>query len=164
MPPGSGRKYTSGRTGCWPGIAREIEAELARDGFKCAWEKPTCNFDEELLVSYWSHKHIAFACGVGRFGRNHLLITDRGCAGRIGSLVTGWDPEPDFYGGDKDPFYPCPEKCNYCYKACPAGALGGSGFDKAACYRVLLENDRLYPDLELCNVCGKCATGPCACL
>lgn len=146
------------------GIAVEIAAELAGDGFKCAWEKPTHNFDEELLVSYWSHKHVAFACGIGRFGRNHLLITDRGCAGRIGSLVTDWVPGSDSGDGEKDPFYPCPEKCSYCFKACPAGALGDKSLNKAACYRVLLENDRLYPDLELCDVCGKCATGPCALL
>ncbi|MHB8918200.1 MAG: epoxyqueuosine reductase, partial [Desulfocucumaceae bacterium] len=54
-------------------IAREIAEVMAGEGFKCAWEKPTHNFDTELLVSYWSHKHVAFACGLGRFGKNHLL-------------------------------------------------------------------------------------------
>ncbi|MFZ5632221.1 MAG: epoxyqueuosine reductase [Bacillota bacterium] len=143
------------------GIAGEIETELAREGFKCAWEKPTHNFDSDLLVSYWSHKHVAFACGIGRFGRNHLLITERGCAGRIGSLVTDWDPGIPSGDGEIIPFYECPPKCNYCFKSCPAGALQDDGLDKRKCYLMLLENDRLYPDLGLCDVCGKCSTGPC---
>ncbi|MCL6610056.1 MAG: epoxyqueuosine reductase [Peptococcaceae bacterium] len=145
-------------------IAEEIAAELSRDGHSCAWEKPTHNFDPGLLVSFWSHKHVAFACGIGRFGRNHLLITERGCAGRIGSVVTGWEPETPSGEDERDPFYNCPEKCHYCYKSCPAGALTESGLDKGACYRMCLENDSLYADLELCDVCGKCATGPCSVL
>jgi len=48
------------------------------------------------------------------------------------------------------------------------GAAGGlwvltvDGLDKPACYRRLLEVDARYEDLGVCDVCGKCATGPCA--
>ena len=142
-------------------IAEKMKDRLAAEGFRCAWEKPTHNFDEDLLVSYWSHKHLAFACGLGRFGRNQLLITGRGCAGRLGSLVTDCHLESDQYLADT-PFYSCPEGCSYCERHCPAGALGEGGLDRKACYKILLENDRLYPDLDLCDVCGKCSTGPCA--
>jgi len=145
-------------------IAVEIRQLMSREGYRCAWEKPTHNFDPQLLVSYWSHKHVAFACGVGRFGRNHLLITEKGCAGRIASLVTDCPLEATVDDGERNPFHDCPENCSYCFKACPAGALGRDSLDKAACYRLCLENDRLYPDLGLCDVCGKCATGPCALL
>lgn len=145
-------------------IAREIAGVLAGEGFKCAWEKPTHNFDTELLVSYWSHKHVAFACGLGLFGKNHLLVTGSGCAGRIGSLVTNWDPGAPPDKEERSPFYRCPDKCVYCFKSCPTGALGTSGLDKRSCYGMCLENDRLYQDLELCDVCGKCSTGPCAVL
>lgn len=41
-------------------------------------------------------------------------------------------------------------------------ALTVDGLDKPACYRRLLEVDARYDDLGLCDVCGKCATGPCA--
>lgn len=146
------------------GIAGEIAALMAGEGFKCAWEKPTHNFDTELLVSYWSHKHVAFACGLGRFGKNHLLVSDRGCAGRISSLVTDWDPGTPPDNEERSPFYQCPEKCVYCFKSCPTGALRENGLDKRACYGMCLENDRLHQDLELCDVCGKCSTGPCAVL
>lgn len=143
-------------------IAEAMRDRLAVEGFRCAWEKPTHNFDEDLLMSFWSHKHLAFACGLGRFGKNHLLITERGCAGRLGSLVTDFQLESKYV--EDTPFYSCPEGCTYCAKHCPAGALGEGGIDRKACYRILLENDRLYPDLDLCDVCGKCSTGPCAVL
>lgn len=145
-------------------IAGEIAGELSRDGCNCAWEKPTHNFDAVQLVSYWSHKHVAFACGLGRFGKNHLLVTERGCAGRIGSLVTDWDPGTTPGTGEKSPFYDCPPGCGYCLKSCPVGALGEGGLNKQKCYEMLLTNDRLYPDLGLCDVCGKCSTGPCSVL
>ncbi|MCL6477788.1 MAG: epoxyqueuosine reductase [Peptococcaceae bacterium] len=146
------------------GIAGEIGAELASEGFQSAWEKPTHNFDPDLLVSPWSHKHVAFVCGIGRFGRNHLLVTEKGCAGRIGSLVTGWDPGVPSGDGLINPFYDCPPKCSHCFKSCPAGALQDGGLDKRKCKLMLQENERLYPDLGLCDVCGKCSTGPCACI
>ncbi|MFZ5648463.1 MAG: epoxyqueuosine reductase [Bacillota bacterium] len=145
-------------------IAEAIRERLAGEGFKCAWENPTHNFDTELLVSYWSHKHVAFACGLGRFGKNHLLITEKGCAGRIGSVVTDLEIEPTVADEDRDPFYSCPRNCRYCFSSCPAGALTEQSLNKAVCYQMLLENDRMYPDLGLCDVCGKCAAGPCSSL
>ena len=48
----------------------------------------THNFDEELLMSDWSHKHVAYIAGIGSFGHHHMLITDKGCCGRLGSVVT----------------------------------------------------------------------------
>ncbi len=143
-------------------IAEDISRDLGKEGIRCSWAKPTHNFDEEQLISFWSHKHVAFACGLGSFGKNGLLITKKGCAGRIGTLVSDWDP--GFLPGDTGefkPFYQCPPKCNYCINNCPAGALGSTGLDKKACYSFLLENAELYKELGLCDVCGKCSTGPC---
>lgn len=146
------------------GIAEVIRDRLALEGFACGWERPTHNFDAELLVSYWSHKHVAFACGLGSFGKNHLLITGKGCAGRIGSVVTDCDLEPTVADEERDPFYNCPPNCKYCFKSCPAGALSENCLNKTECYRMLLESDSMYPDLGLCDVCGKCCVGPCSIL
>ncbi|MCL6635907.1 MAG: epoxyqueuosine reductase, partial [Peptococcaceae bacterium] len=49
--------------------------ELAARGVKAAWQQPTHNFDPEKLVSFWSHKHEAYICGLGTFGLHHMLIT-----------------------------------------------------------------------------------------
>lgn len=52
--------------------------------------------------------------------------------------------------------------CSYCQKICPVQALTNSVFNRQDCYKQLLLNDQTYQDLELCDVCGKCATGPCS--
>ncbi len=52
------------------------------------------NFDSEKLVSDWSQRHIAFIAGLGTFGLNNMLITEKGCCGRIGSIITSLELEP----------------------------------------------------------------------
>ena len=39
-------------------------------------------------MSDWSHKHVAYIAGIGSFGHHHMLITNKGCCGRLGSVVT----------------------------------------------------------------------------
>lgn len=141
-------------------ICRGITEELGLMGIKTAWEMPTHNFDPMLLYSMWSHKHVAYICGLGSFGRHTMLITDRGCAGRVGSIVI--DKELDKPGIPKPMEYETCSKCSYCIKACPCGALTDNGLDKARCYQYVLEVDDYYGNLPLCDVCGKCANGPCA--
>lgn len=144
-------------------ICMRLFKVLNFEGVGCAWEKPTHNFDETNLISYWSHKHVAYICGLGSFGLHHMLITPKGCAGRIGSMVidTHITPSPkvglyQYCGYYQD------GSCRWCIEACPTGALGENRFDRHRCYKQLLEVDRFYPDLDLCDVCGKCAVGPCA--
>jgi epoxyqueuosine reductase len=45
---------------------------------------------------------------------------------------------------------------------CPTGALTAQGLDKHRCYAHLLEVEKQFQDLGLCDICGKCAVGPCA--
>jgi len=53
--------------------------------------------------------------------------------------------------------------CLECVTRCPVGALDANQpLDKQACYRHLLDAAQGYQDLGLADVCGKCATGPCA--
>ena len=61
----------------------------------------THNWIEDKLVSNWSHRHIAFIAGLGRFGLNNMLITDKGCSGRIGSLITDLPVSPTPRAGDE---------------------------------------------------------------
>ncbi|MEJ2210349.1 MAG: epoxyqueuosine reductase [Anaerolineae bacterium] len=142
--------------------ARLVEA-LAGQGVRAAAEPATHNFDPVSLVSRWSHKSVAVIAGLGNFGLHQMVITDAGCAGRFGSLVLDADlpaaPAPPrerclyFYDGS----------CLECVYACPAGALDtDEPLDKQACYRRLLDVAAAYEDLGLADVCGKCATGPCA--
>lgn len=127
---------------------------------KAAWLKPTYEFDKQKLYAQWSHKHIAYACGLGSFGRNQLLITSSGCAGRFGTLVIDAIIKPT---SRLSPVRSCfAEKgCIYCFENCPVQAVNQTGFDRHKCYRHCLANDRLFPDLNSVEVCGKCSTGPC---
>lgn len=143
-------------------VCEEIAAGLAGIGVKAAWQQPTHNFDPVTLVSFWSHKHVAYLCGLGTFGVHHMLITAVGCSGRLGSLVLDVELEPTPRPERELCLYKRSGSCLYCVKACSTGALTVEGLDKPACFRRLLEVDARYDDLGLCDVCGKCATGPCA--
>jgi len=61
---------------------------LAERGIGAVAEPPTENFDPVTLVGRWSHKSVAVIAGLDSFGLHQMVITDAGCAGRGGSLVT----------------------------------------------------------------------------
>jgi epoxyqueuosine reductase QueG len=74
-------------------ISGELESLLAAGfggaSYRAGKIPATGNFDQERLISNWSHRHIAFLAGLGSFGANNMLITSSGSCGRFGSLVTG---------------------------------------------------------------------------
>lgn len=136
-----------------------LSTSLADLGYKSAVTPATHNFKPERLISGWSHKHIAFLAGLGRFGMHTQLITPSGCCGRFGSLVT----EAEF--GDH-PLVQDGELCRHkvgrnclaCVKKCRFGALTEDGFDRFKCYEQLMKNDALYSDMPLTDVCAKCVS------
>lgn len=142
-------------------ICQGLNSLLVRHGIKCAWLLPTYEFDNERLTAQWSHKHVAYACGLGSFGQNHLLITAKGCAGRFGTMILDVALKPD---ARPDITHTCAADsgCSYCRTICPEQALTPEGLNRHRCYKRCLENDRLFADLDCVEVCGKCATGPCA--
>ncbi|MEE8389380.1 MAG: epoxyqueuosine reductase [Anaerolineae bacterium] len=146
-------------------IAQRLIAALAERGVKATAEPATHNWDPVTLISRWSHKSVAAIAGLGSFGLHHMLITDAGCAGRFGSLVVDAVLEPTSV-----PAAPSRERCRYfhdkscktCVERCPVGALTEAGLDKHRCYEWLLQVGDHFHELGLADVCGKCATGPCA--
>lgn len=143
-------------------IGAALKRNLAREGVTLEAPPPTYVFDPDLLMAAWSHKHIAYACGLGVFGRNHLLITSKGCGGRFGSAVLNAALEATARPRIIHRCFYHTNGCNYCRQICPAGALESSGFKRHACYRQCRLNNESYRELGSCEVCGKCATGPCA--
>lgn len=139
------------------------------------------------ISACWSERHTAFVAGLGTFGLSGGLITRRGIAHRLGSVVTdaGLEPTPRPYGDD--PFAWCLRtsagtsaapvrapngaergKCGACIKRCPAGSVGESvaARNKDACrayaYDFVSKRGRVLFGWEGTYGCGLCQTGvPC---
>ncbi|MEZ4527181.1 MAG: hypothetical protein R2941_14790 [Desulfobacterales bacterium] len=142
-------------------LCEHIRTELEKKGFQAALTPATHNFDPVRLMARWSHKHLGYLCGLGRFGVNAQFITPSGCGGRLGSLVTDADT------GDQ-PLVEEAElclhkrggKCLICVKRCPVGAVSESGIDRQKCWERLKSNLTETEELagleNTTHVCGKC--------
>jgi epoxyqueuosine reductase len=125
-------------------LRKGMVEKLARMGFAAAAPAilPENTFGEHPGVgisSHWSERHTAFVAGLGTFGLSGGLITKRGVAHRLGSVVTDMaiPPTPRPYGDD--PFAWCLRtargECGACIDRCPAGSIGQTieERDKQAC-------------------------------
>ena len=88
------------------------------------------------VASTWSERHAAYAAGLGTFSLSDGLITGRGIAHRLGSVITDLAlaatprTAPDhrhhclwFREGS----------CGLCIARCPVGAISPAGHDKTLC-------------------------------
>ena len=121
--------------------------------------------------SCWSERHCAVVAGLGTFGLSGGLITPRGVAHRLASVVTDAeiDPSPRPYGDEA--FAWClraaKETCGACAARCPAGSIGETvdARDKDACHwhagSIARRGEERY-DWEGAYGCGLCQTAvPC---
>jgi epoxyqueuosine reductase QueG len=144
-------------------LSRHLAWALQEAGHRAALVPPTHNFDEASLMSDWSHRHAAYAAGVGTFGLHNLLITKRGCSGRVGSLITDLELAPTPRLAGEHCLHKAGHTCRACLDRCTFGALSLDGFDRVACYRQCLRNAEAHRDVGLVDVCGKCTAGvPCS--
>ncbi|HNW94161.1 MAG TPA: 4Fe-4S binding protein, partial [bacterium] len=107
----------------------------------------------------WSERHAAFIAGLGTFGLSRALLTVRGCAGRIGSVITdsALPPTPRAYRA-LDEY--CTQ-CRACVARCPAGAITAAGKQHPPCAAFLRQTKEQFAPRY---GCGKCQTAvPCEC-
>lgn len=136
---------------------------LGKAGYLSATTPATHNFDEQKLISRWSHKHLGYIAGLGTFGSNCLLITRSGCCGRLGSLVTSMEIPPTARPRQEMCLLKAGHHCSACFARCKYEAFNENSFNRHACYRQCLINDEHYSDLPLVDVCGKCGCDvPCS--
>ncbi len=149
-------------------MADKIAAYLVDRGFQVAQTPATHNFDPKKLVARWSHKHLAFVSGLGRFGINAQMITPAGCAGRLGSLVTNAViADSPLVDDDELCLHKRGEACLACVSRCPVQAVAESGIDRQRCWDRLIFNrtrlDALAGMQDSTHVCGKCVVDlPCS--
>lgn len=122
------------------------------------WSNTGAAKREEKFTSNWSERHVAFVCGLGTFGLSKGLITEKGVAGRFGSIVTELEIEPTIrnYEG----IYEYCSMCGKCAENCPAGAISlETGKDHPMCSAFLdITSEKFKPRYG----CGKCQVAvPC---
>lgn len=136
---------------------------LENAGYQTVSTPATHNYDQAILLSDWSHRHVAYIAGLGRFGLNRWLITEKGCCGRLGSLVTEASFSPTPRPNQEFCLYFAGSECSVCIDRCIYEALYLDRFDRHACNQHLLKNDAYFSDLDISDVCGKCGCGlPCS--
>ena len=126
--------------------------------FKVGRGFPVPGFDVRTYGSTWSERHAAYACGLGTFGLCKGIITEKGMAGRFGSIIVDVPLEADVrpYTG----VYDYCVMCGACARRCPANAVDmetGKDHDKCAA-RLDWSGVAYAPRYG----CGKCQTAvPC---
>lgn len=110
------------------------------------------------FVSNWSERHAAYVCGLGTFGLSKGLITEKGIAGRFGSIIADLPLEADVrpYTG----IYDYCIRCGACVRRCPAQAISlEDGKNHQMCNRRMAQTKIDYAPRY---GCGKCQTAvPC---
>ena len=116
------------------------------------------------LASTWSERHVAYACGLGAFGLSDGLITARGKAMRVGSVVTDLVLKPSeriYPHHHANCLYYFDGSCKACATRCPAGAITAKGHDKDKCFEYAYATIGPAKKIEYgVNIagCGLCQT------
>lgn len=124
------------------------------------------------MAANWSERHVAYACGLGAFGLNGLMITSRGCAVYLSSVICDRILTPTPRSASRVancPFYQ-DGSCGRCIEHCTASAISKDGRSNIACLKNLRDEQAgnvrsLGLDKDLVGpapACGRCSTGlPC---
>ena len=120
------------------------------------------------VISNWSERHAAYVCGLGTFGLSKGLITQKGMAGRFGSVITTAELPPTEHEYS-NPFEYC-IMCGKCQQNCPVNAIDVEkgvvhGKDQSICapYIAASHLPPHGPNKRVRYGCGKCQVNvPCA--
>lgn len=118
-------------------------------------------------ASSWSERHAAHAAGLGTFGLCDGLITERGKALRVGSVVAriALEPTPRPYTDHRAYcLFFADNTCGKCIDRCPARAITEAGHDKEKCRQHLVRSREHVKETYHFDGygCGLCQVGvPC---
>ena len=148
----------------------ELQRQLTGDGIKVCVPSLDGRFkikreplsgkggDDFHVDNSWSERHAAYACGLGTFGLSRGLITEKGMAGRITSVIIDAEFEPD--ERKYTDIYDFCIRCGACAAKCPVGAISVEyGKNNVMCDHYLNRTkEQYFPRYG----CGKCQVGvPC---
>jgi len=135
-----------------------LNSRLNDEGYKSLVPGLDSRFKSTGFTSNWSERHAAYICGLGTFGLSKGIITEKGTAGRFGSIVTELRLKPDIKKYNS--IYEYCINCGVCAENCPAEAISTEkGKDHKRCsdfLDIVKEKHKPYYG------CGKCQVGvPC---
>lgn len=147
-----------------------LQAQLINAGYnslvptldKRFWSKSALNKNtphpEASFTSNWSERHVAFIGGLGTFGLSKGLITSKGMAGRLSSIIT--ELHLPSRKREYENIYEYCSKCGACVKKCPANAIS---IDKGKNHIICSDfGNTIHEKYKPRYGCGKCQTGvPC---
>ncbi len=137
-----------------------LKSELISAGFESLvpasderfWSNSDHKNHKTRFTSNWSERHAAFVCGHGTFGFSKGLITQKGMAGRFGSVITELYLSPD--KREYENIYEYCSMCGKCARNCPAGAISKeNGKNHTICSKFL---DKTAEKYKPRYGCGKC--------
>ena len=118
-----------------------VARELTRQNIKAVAPTRSPHWKFEMsekffMSSRWSERHAAYASGLGTFGICDGLITEKGKAHRVGSVVARIKLKPTarpYTDHHAYCLYYATGKCLVCAKRCPVNAISEKGHDKKTC-------------------------------
>ena len=109
---------------------RALARYLEKQGGRVIVPNLDLRYQAVNLLPNWSERHVAFIAGVGTFGLHCGLLTAKGAAGRIGSVVTDLEIIPTKRSYTEVYEY-ClrhfDSSCGACIQRCPVGAIHREG-------------------------------------
>jgi epoxyqueuosine reductase QueG len=153
-------------------LRRHVADSLERAGFPAIAPMLVSNWtvvksQRFSYASSWSERHAAHAAGLGTFGLCDGLITAKGKAMRVGSVVAKITvaPTPRPYSDHRAYcLFFADGTCGQCIDRCPAHAISKDGHDKERCRRHLARSREYVKKAYQFEGygCGLCQVGvPC---
>lgn len=138
-------------------MALKMSFLLQRQGWRALPIPASQTIDWQKQRGHLSHKKIAQRAGLGRIGRNNLLVNPRfGARIRLVSILTNM-PLPSDEPNQTD----C-GRCRRCISSCPAQAIKESPeeFDHMGCFEQLkLFRKEGFAPQYICGICVKACPG-----
>lgn len=137
----------NGVKACAPGIDERFVMIMSGNHFT-EYDSMT----EKTFGSNWSERHAAYICGLGTFGLSKGIITEKGMAGRLISLIVSQELECDerSYTG----IYDYCIQCGACIRRCPVQAISfEKGKDHTVCSGWLAKMKEIHAPRIGCGLC-----------
>lgn len=139
-------------------INNVICSYLEEAGYSAHTIPATHTYNPKDMKSMWSHRSAAAIAGLGTFGANRMLITEKGSGGRFCTVLTSAPLKCKKHAPVNRCSYINNGSCGLCFEICPADALRPDKINRFACQAETIKNGKSLEAMNLHNAdtCGKC--------